>query len=71
MKGDGGHGAGVVVWHLHRPVPLTAVPIEKHTEASPDQLVERRNLLHVDCELEGDVAQQGGGNVACCASAWS
>lgn len=71
VEGDGGHGACVVVWHLHCPIPLATVPIEKHTEASSDQLVERRDLLHIDCELESDVAQQGGGDVASCASAWS
>lgn len=70
VEGDGGHRPGVVVRHLHGPVPLATVTIQQHSEASSDQLVESRNSLHVHCQLEGDVAQQGGGDVACCASAW-
>lgn len=71
VERNGGHGASVVVRHLHCPVPLAAVAIEQHSEASSDQLIESRNLLHVHCELEGDVSQQRGGNVASCASAWT
>ena len=71
VKRNGGHGACVVVRHLHCPVPLTAIAIEKHSEASSDQLIESRNLLHVHCELECDVAEQRGGDVASCASAWA
>ena len=64
VERDGGHGAGVIVRHLHGPVPLAAVPIQEHPEPRSDQLIQGRNLLHVHRQLEGDVAQQGGGNVA-------
>lgn len=70
VERNGGHGARVVVRHLHCPVPLTTVAIEQHSEASSDQLIESRNLLHVHGELESDVAQQRGGDVASCAPAW-
>lgn len=71
VERNGGHGASVIVRHLHCPVPLATVAIEQHSEASSDQLIESRNLLHVHCQLEGDVPQQRGGNVASCASAWT
>lgn len=71
VEGNGGHGASIVVGHLHCPVPLATVAIEQHSEASSDQLIESRNLLHVNCELEGDVPQQRGGNVASGTSAWT
>ena len=58
VEADGRHGACVVVWHAHGLVPLTAVSIEQQPDASPDNLVDGRDLLHVHCELEGDVSQQ-------------
>lgn len=66
VERDGGHGACVVVRHLHGPVPLAAVTIQQHPQAGLGQLVESGDLLHVHCELEGDIAQQGGGDVAGC-----
>lgn len=66
VEGDGGHGACVVVGHLHGPVPLAAVTIQQHPQARLGQLIQGGDLLHVHCELEGDVAQQGGGDVAGC-----
>ena len=64
VEGDGGHGACVVVWHLHGSVPLAAVSIQQHPDASPHQLIQSRNLLHVHRQFEGDITQQGGGDVA-------
>ncbi|KAA6423741.1 MAG: hypothetical protein FRX49_06312 [Trebouxia sp. A1-2] len=64
VERDRGHGACVVVRHLHGSVPLAAVTIQQHSDASPHQLIQRRNLLHVHCQFEGNVTQQGGGDVA-------
>ena len=40
VQGDGGHGVGVVVRHLHRPVPLAGVAVQQQPQART------RHLLH-------------------------
>lgn len=64
VEGNGWHRAGVVVGHLHGSVPLAAVTVQQHPQAGFGQLIQGWDLLHVHCQLEGDVAQQGGGDVA-------
>ncbi len=66
VEGNRRHGASVVVGHLHGTVPLAAIPIQQDPDAGPDNLIQGWDLLHVYCELEGDVTQQGGGDVASC-----
>lgn len=69
VEGDGGHGAGVVVGHLDGAVPLGGVAVEQQAQRGARQLVQRGDLLQVPRQLEGQVAQQRGGNEHCSARA--
>lgn len=62
VEGDGGHGACVVVGHLDGAVPLGRVAIEQQAQRGARQLVQRGDLLQVPGQLEGQVAQQRGGD---------
>ena len=62
VEGDGGHGAGVVVGHLDGAVPLGGVAVEEQAQRGARQLMQGRDLLQVPGQLEGQVAQQRGGD---------